>query len=190
MTRIGLQRHREKKKKKKHVHLVGTSVLEYASMIQNGIKCNIPGTTRLAYISNKALSTAYGWHEVELILVKLVHLALHKYFSAPPSFLVAIYTRVHIAAKSLTRKLKLKQVTLLRALKYRRLETDSSRGKRKTVKRCLLSLISTVFNNDVTLCRLHDQTRGGRENWTSRPELQMVQNKVNYQKSIIYVRQR
>lgn len=67
-------------------------------MFQNGIKCNIPGTTRLPHIASKALSTALGWHEVELILAKL-RLALYKYFSAPPSF-VAIYTRVHIAAKS------------------------------------------------------------------------------------------
>jgi len=75
-------------------------------MFQNGTKCNIPGTSRPLHISSKALSTALGWHEVELILVKLRHLALHKYFSAPPSFLVAIYTRVRIAAKSLSQKLK------------------------------------------------------------------------------------
>jgi len=70
-------------------------------MFQNGIKCNIPGTSRPPHIASKALSTALGWHEVELILVKLRHLALRKYFSAPSS-LVAIYTRVRIAAKSLS----------------------------------------------------------------------------------------
>ena len=54
----------------------------------------------------------------------------------------------------------------------------------------MLSLISTVFNNDVIQCQLHDQTQRGREKWRSRPQLQMVQNKmvqnkINYQKSII-----
>jgi len=79
-------------------------------MFQNGIKCNIPGTSRPPHIASKA---ALGWHEVELILVKLRHLAVHKYFSAPPSFLVVIYTRVHIAAKSLSQKLKASYRTAL-----------------------------------------------------------------------------